>query len=122
MPLRDYETQWLADLGAVFYSLKTKTYSNRDRRITEMEFNRRMEIELEMQADRVDEERRRQADEERLALVAGAMGKKAAAAATGGTVTMTTTTQVKRMGTNGVVRKPNVVAGRMGRRRGLAGF
>ena len=44
--------QWLAELGGVFYSVKEKGYSQRERRITEQEFNRRVEIETQMAADR----------------------------------------------------------------------
>lgn len=44
--------QWLAELGGVFYSVKEKGYSQRERRVTEQEFNRRMEIETQMAADR----------------------------------------------------------------------
>jgi hypothetical protein len=62
-----------------------------------MEFNRKMEIETQMQADRVEEERRKREEEEKVALVVG--GKKTAAAAA--------VVVGKRMGTNGVVRKPN---------------
>lgn len=45
-------SQWLAELGGVFYSVKEKGYSQRNRRVTEIEFNRRMEIEEQMAADR----------------------------------------------------------------------
>jgi pre-mRNA-splicing factor ATP-dependent RNA helicase DHX38/PRP16 len=44
--------QWLAELGGVFYSVKEKGYSKRDRRVTELEFNKRMEIEAQMATDR----------------------------------------------------------------------
>ncbi|EEP76974.1 pre-mRNA splicing factor ATP-dependent RNA helicase prp16 [Uncinocarpus reesii 1704] len=46
------DPRWLADLGGVFYSIKEKGYSARERRVTEREFNRRMEIETQMAADR----------------------------------------------------------------------
>ena len=36
----------------MFYSIKEKGYSARERRVTEHEFNRRMEIETQMAADR----------------------------------------------------------------------
>ena len=45
-------SQWLAELGGVFYSVKEKGYSQRNRRVTEIEFNKRMEIEEQMAADR----------------------------------------------------------------------
>ncbi|KOS19747.1 Pre-mRNA-splicing factor ATP-dependent RNA helicase prp16 [Escovopsis weberi] len=56
---------WLADLGGVFYSVKEKGYSIRDKRITETEFNRRMEIEAKMADDKRREEERRLDEEER---------------------------------------------------------
>jgi pre-mRNA-splicing factor ATP-dependent RNA helicase DHX38/PRP16 len=40
-------------LGGVFYSVKEKGYSSRERRVTEQEFSRRMEIEAQMASDRV---------------------------------------------------------------------
>ncbi|DAA79681.1 TPA_exp: Uncharacterized protein A8136_0454 [Trichophyton benhamiae CBS 112371] len=46
------DPHWLADLGGVFYSIKEKGYSARERRVTEREFNRKMEIETQMAADR----------------------------------------------------------------------
>ncbi|ERF74515.1 Pre-mRNA-splicing factor ATP-dependent RNA helicase prp16 [Endocarpon pusillum Z07020] len=107
------DPHWLADMGAVFYSLRSKTYSHRDRRITEMEFNRKMEIESQMQADRVEEEERKRADDERAALLLG--GKKMPALGKGNRAVV-----VKRMGSNGVVKKPGGAA--MGARRRVGGF
>lgn len=52
MSLTNIFNQWLADLGGVFYSIKEKGYSARERRVTEHEFNRRMEIETQMAVDR----------------------------------------------------------------------
>ncbi|KAJ5860996.1 uncharacterized protein N7529_008306 [Penicillium soppii] len=46
------DPHWLAELGGVFYSVKEKGYSKRDRRVTELEFNKRMEIEAQMATDR----------------------------------------------------------------------
>ncbi|KAJ5696689.1 hypothetical protein N7536_007101 [Penicillium majusculum] len=46
------DPHWLAELGGVFYSVKEKGYSQRNRRVTEIEFNKRMEIEEQMAADR----------------------------------------------------------------------
>ncbi|CEL09073.1 Putative RNA helicase [Aspergillus calidoustus] len=46
------DPHWLAELGGVFYSVKEKGYSHRERRVTEFEFNRRMEIESQIAADR----------------------------------------------------------------------
>ena len=46
------DPHWLADLGGVFYSLKEKGYSGRDKRVFENEFNRKMEIEMQMNEQR----------------------------------------------------------------------
>lgn len=58
------DPHWLADLGGVFYSVKEKGYSARDKRITETEFNRKMEIEAQMAADKKRHEDELQAEEE----------------------------------------------------------
>lgn len=50
--------KWLADLGGVFYSIKEKGYSARDKRVTEHEFNRKMEIEAQMAEDKEREAQR----------------------------------------------------------------
>ncbi|PWI75013.1 hypothetical protein PCL_08327 [Purpureocillium lilacinum] len=84
------DPHWLADLGGVFYSIKEKGYSAREKRITETEFNRKMEIEAKMADDKRREELRRQAEEER------ATKKKAGAAAADG----------KKFVTQGAVKKP----------------
>src|SRR5699024_2890972 len=84
------DPHWLADLGGVFYSIKEKGYSAREKRITETEFNRKMEIEAEMADDKRREELRRQAEEER------ATKEKAGAAAADG----------KKFVTQGAVKKP----------------
>jgi pre-mRNA-splicing factor ATP-dependent RNA helicase DHX38/PRP16 len=52
------DPHWLAELGGVFYSLKEKGYSAREKRVTEVEFNRKMEIEAKMAADRQREAER----------------------------------------------------------------
>lgn len=57
--------QWLAELGGVFYSVKEKGYSQRERRVTEQEFNRRMEIESQMAADRERAAAAKQREQER---------------------------------------------------------
>lgn len=46
------DPHWLAELGGVFYSVKEKGYSLRDRRTTENEINKRMEIEAKMAEDK----------------------------------------------------------------------
>jgi pre-mRNA-splicing factor ATP-dependent RNA helicase DHX38/PRP16 len=52
------DPHWLADLGAVFYSIKEKGYSARDKRVTEIEFNRKAELEAQMAVDKAREEKR----------------------------------------------------------------
>jgi pre-mRNA-splicing factor ATP-dependent RNA helicase DHX38/PRP16 len=52
------DPHWLAHMGGVFYSVKEKGYSARDRRITEREFSRKAELEAQMVADREREEAR----------------------------------------------------------------
>lgn len=46
------DAHWLADLGGVFYSVKEKGYLRHEKRTTEREFNRKMEIEQKMAEDR----------------------------------------------------------------------
>lgn len=46
------DPRWLAELGGVFYSVKEKGYSARDKRVIETEFNRKMEIEAQMIEDK----------------------------------------------------------------------
>jgi pre-mRNA-splicing factor ATP-dependent RNA helicase DHX38/PRP16 len=79
------DPHWLADLGAVFYSVKEKGWSARDKRVIETEFNKRTELEAQMARDKQAEEKRI-ADELNGPLVkrpgVGA-AKKAAAAADG---------------------------------------
>jgi pre-mRNA-splicing factor ATP-dependent RNA helicase DHX38/PRP16 len=87
------DPHWLADLGGVFYSLKEKGYSGRDKRVFENEFNRKMEIELQMNEDREREAKRVKADEEM---------KVTPKVKVGGSVV------VKKMGSGGVVKKPIV--------------
>ncbi|KEY72557.1 hypothetical protein S7711_05628 [Stachybotrys chartarum IBT 7711] len=70
------DPHWLADLGGVFYSIKEKGYSVRDKRITETEFNRKMEIEAKMADDKRREEERKQAEEERTVKKAAVVGGK----------------------------------------------
>ena len=95
------DPHWLADLGGVFYSLKSKEYSGREKKVIEGEFSRKMEIETQMAEDRARDERRRKEDEEKEKLLAGR--PKAA----NGVV-------VKKLGSNGVVRKPLLPKRRMG--------
>ena len=82
--------QWLAELGGVFYSVKEKGYSAREKRVTEHEFNRKMEIETKMAEDKDREA-------QRIAKVAEA--SKAS-------VKRPATSAVKRVATQGAVRRP----------------
>lgn len=50
------DPHWLAELGGVFYSVKEKGYSARDKRVIETEFNRKMEIEAKMVEDKKRQE------------------------------------------------------------------
>ncbi len=59
------DPHWLAELGGVFYSVKEKGYSAREKRVTETEFNRRMEIEAQMAEDKRRHEEKLRAEEER---------------------------------------------------------
>jgi len=52
------DPRWLAELGGVFYSVKEKGYSAREKRVTEVEFNRKMEIEAKMAEDKLREQQR----------------------------------------------------------------
>ncbi|CAH0049681.1 unnamed protein product [Clonostachys solani] len=81
------DPHWLADLGGVFYSIKEKGFSSRDKRITETEFNRKMEIEAKMEEDRQREEDRKQAEVEK-------------------TTKKKATTNGKKFVTQGAVKKP----------------
>ena len=58
------DAHWLADLGGVFYSVKERGYSTKDKRVREAEFNRKVEIEAQMAEDRLREKERleREAD------------------------------------------------------------
>ncbi|KAI0600158.1 P-loop containing nucleoside triphosphate hydrolase protein [Biscogniauxia sp. FL1348] len=67
------DPHWLAELGGVFYSVKEKGYSAREKRITETEFNRKMEIEAKMAEDKRRQEDQLRAEEER---TRGAAGKR----------------------------------------------
>lgn len=94
------DPHWLADLGGVFYSLKSKEYSGREKRVIESEFNRKMEIERQMAEDRTREEKRRLEEEEKERLLAGRA--------------KTSSIAVKKMGSHGVVKKPVVQRRRTG--------
>ncbi|ORY66025.1 P-loop containing nucleoside triphosphate hydrolase protein [Pseudomassariella vexata] len=84
------DPHWLAELGGVFYSVKEKGYSAREKRITETEFNRKMEIETQMAEDKRKAEERAQMEEE-------TAQKKPA-----------DKTNVKKIVTSGAVKKPVV--------------
>ncbi|KAI0468673.1 P-loop containing nucleoside triphosphate hydrolase protein [Xylaria cf. heliscus] len=59
------DPHWLAELGGVFYSVKEKGYSAREKRVTETEFNRRIEIEAKMAEDKKRQEEQQKMEEER---------------------------------------------------------
>ncbi|KAF7871885.1 hypothetical protein EAF04_003992 [Stromatinia cepivora] len=61
------DPHWLAELGGVFFSVKEKGYSAREKRVTEVEFNRKMEIEAKMAEDKLREEKRIEAENNKLA-------------------------------------------------------
>jgi pre-mRNA-splicing factor ATP-dependent RNA helicase DHX38/PRP16 len=84
------DPHWLAELGGVFYSVKEKGYSAREKRVTEVEFNRKMEIEAQMAADKKREEERLQQE------VAKTVKQKDASSV------------VKKVVSHGAVRKPVV--------------
>lgn len=81
------DPKWLAELGGVFYSVKEKGYSAREKRVTETEFNKKMEIEAQMAEDKRKEEERIREEEER--------GKKAKSNG-----------PVKKVAVHGAVKKP----------------
>jgi len=70
------DPHWLADLGAVFYSIKEKGYSARDKRVTEVEFNRKAELEAKMAEDKAREERRIAEEENGPLIKKAVLGKK----------------------------------------------
>ncbi|KAF4552613.1 Pre-mRNA-splicing factor ATP-dependent RNA helicase prp16-like protein [Elsinoe fawcettii] len=59
------DPHWLADLGGVFYSVKEKGYSLKNKRATESEFNKRLEIEAKMAEDRDREAERKRKEEQK---------------------------------------------------------
>ncbi|KAF2682492.1 P-loop containing nucleoside triphosphate hydrolase protein [Lentithecium fluviatile CBS 122367] len=80
------DPHWLADLGAVFYSIKEKGYSARDKRVTEIEFNRKAELEAQMAEDKAREERRIAEEEQGPVVRRPGVGASKKAAAGDGTV------------------------------------
>jgi len=92
------DPHWLADLGAVFYSIKEKGYSARDKRITETEFNRKAELEAKMAEDKEREAKRLEKEQSRKS---SSVVKRPIGSA------------VKRVSTHGSVKRP--VTPRMGR-------
>jgi pre-mRNA-splicing factor ATP-dependent RNA helicase DHX38/PRP16 len=86
------DPHWLAELGGVFYSVKEKGYSARDRRTTELEINKRMEIEAKMAEDKARAEE--------------AARNAVAATSTGPVVRKLTNVAQRRMGSS-VVKRPN---------------
>jgi pre-mRNA-splicing factor ATP-dependent RNA helicase DHX38/PRP16 len=90
------DPHWLADLGAVFYSIKEKGYSARDKRVTEIEFNKKAELEAKM-AEAKAQEDRRIADAENGTLVKKPLGAEA-----------------KKVSSQGVVKRPIIGRSRRG--------
>ena len=84
------DPRWLAELGGIFYSVKEKGYSAREKRVTEHEFNRKMEIEAQMADDKEREAQRiaKLEDTPKTAL------------------RRPTTTAIKRIATQGAVKRP----------------
>jgi pre-mRNA-splicing factor ATP-dependent RNA helicase DHX38/PRP16 len=80
------DPHWLADLGAVFYSIKEKGYSARDKRVTETEFNRKAELEAQMAEDKAREERRVAEEEQGPVVRRPGVGSTKKATASDGTV------------------------------------
>jgi pre-mRNA-splicing factor ATP-dependent RNA helicase DHX38/PRP16 len=74
----------------VFYSVKEKGYSAREKRVTEHEFNRKMEIEAQMAEDKEREDQRvaKLKETPRTAVV------------------RSVTSAIKRIATQGAVRRP----------------
>ncbi|EFW99640.1 mRNA splicing factor RNA helicase [Grosmannia clavigera kw1407] len=70
------DPRWLAELGGVFYSVKEKGYSAREKRIVETEFNRKMEIESKMAEDKKRQEAQQQAEEDRARRTSSAVAPK----------------------------------------------
>ena len=58
MTVTSVDPKWLAELGGVFYSVKEKGMSARDKRVTEQEINRKIEIETQMAEDKEREAKR----------------------------------------------------------------
>ncbi|KAH8155347.1 uncharacterized protein LAJ45_00357 [Morchella importuna] len=85
------DPHWLAELGGVFYSVKEKGYSARERRTTENEINKKMEIEAKMAEDKAQQEED----------LANARAREEAMAARG----------LKRPATSAVVRRPGTAVG-----------
>ncbi|OAA56582.1 mRNA splicing factor RNA helicase [Niveomyces insectorum RCEF 264] len=99
------DPRWLAELGGVFYSVKEKGYSAREKRIIETDFNRRMEIEAQMARDKLRQDAQRRAEDEQ------AHSKPSNGSAVGGAANTS-----KKIVVHGAVRKPVV------KKRGGRGF
>ncbi|CAK7273378.1 hypothetical protein SEPCBS119000_005623 [Sporothrix epigloea] len=102
------DPRWLAELGGVFYSVKEKGYSAREKRVIETDFNRRMEIEAQMARDKQRQDEQRRADEERDKRTTEQDG-----GAAGGITIGAGASTAKKIVVHGAVRKP--VAKKRGR-------
>lgn len=56
---------WLTELGGVFYSIKEKGYSLKDKRSTEVEHSKRMELEAQIEKDRIEYEASKKKEREK---------------------------------------------------------
>ncbi|KAL1956699.1 hypothetical protein VTO42DRAFT_6849 [Malbranchea cinnamomea] len=100
------DPHWLAELGGVFYSITEKGYSARERRVTEHEFNRRMEIEAQMAADRERAAERANKEAEKEALRRKQEGGIATVGMRSAVRRPASTIGTKKTGPSSVVKKP----------------
>ncbi|KAI9842359.1 MAG: DEAH-box RNA helicase prp16 [Sclerophora amabilis] len=102
------DPHWLAELGGVFYSIKEKGYSAREKRVTELEYNRKMEIEAQMAEDK-EREAQRVAKEKSLEIRPGSK----ASSSLSSSMSAAAAVAKKKIATQGAVRRP--VTKRVGR-------
>lgn len=114
------EPQWLAELGGVFYALKSKEFDEKTGRLVEGEISRKREIELEMKREWIAEGERLKKLAEQEDLRAGRVKKIGtaanitAAAAGGNRASVVNGPTVKRGMTASVVKKAVVGRRKMG--------
>jgi pre-mRNA-splicing factor ATP-dependent RNA helicase DHX38/PRP16 len=105
------DPHWLAELGGVFYSVKEKGYSLRDKKVTEHEFNRKMEIEAKMKEDQERQEREKAEELQRKLRQAPGQQRASTALVESGGGRMASAVH-RRVVTTGAVRRPMTPAGR----------